>query len=350
MGVLTDGWNSPPYIALYAMEGISVSCSCYVVQSLLRSSPLKVIPTRLIFYLHVTLILEDIISMPYAFAGSRDLCISAAFIWTYVSLSRILIVACLVIMYRNIIFEDSLPTLKSIVTKWSEWIIFVFPAIPASMPFITNSFGGDGIWCAITHGPLANMMALIALYGWAWVLLGLTFLVMLRTVVQVYRIDREMTSKLFTAVGYYVVLALLSWVPRTEERIYRIVDSQSNPGYYVDSIALYTQGMIFFWVYIQEKNSILKFDDFAENAEFRYSSEDTRGSSNDPNRTSTKSLIVNPFYRGSTSTARAKSMDSQIKVTLVLNPVVGDNHTHSHNSSSGKVVFEGIDDKAFNNL
>lgn len=356
MGVLDGGWTTAPYMALYVIGFISVCCSSFVVHSILRSSPLKITMTRLVLYLHLTLIWEDVVSMPYAFAGNQGLCQSMAFFWTYTSLSRILIVACLVVLYRNFLFEESFPTLTGIVHRWSEWIVFVLPALPAVTPFTTNSFGGDGKWCAIIIGPKSDLMALIALYSWAWILLVWTFYVLMQTLIRVYKVDKEMTSKLVGSVGMYVVVALLSWIPRTEARLYRSIAHRDYTGFYVDTLVLYCQGLVYCLVFLSSRTSLSKFEDFTENVQFKFS-EETRGSSGSAlggqgggaagatTTRASKSFFYNPFYRGSSVSDRSRSVDDgggQIKVTLVVNPINGD-RVNSNNSSSGKVVFEGLD-------
>lgn len=340
-----DAWGSPAYMVLYVLGAVSVCCSCYVVFCILKFSALRVVITRLILYLHITLIMEDIVSMPFSFDNDNNLCKAMGFLWTYTALSRVFVVSCLVVIYRNIFFPESLISLNRIVSQWSEIIVFIAPAIPACTPFITNSFGDEGThWCAIINGSQANYMAFVSLYGWAWLFITLTASVLVWTVVEVYRVDSLLTSKLVSTVGMYVVVAILSWIPRTEARLYRLLTHSHYTGFYVDTIVLYASGLVYLLVFLSERKGITRFDTFSQSLAFRPSDSDVQDEEEEV--TSSPRYVASVFSDSVASTERNRSFDNLIPQSSVGGNQysdVGYSINNARNNLSGSSCYVGSD-------
>lgn len=246
--MLTD----PTYIIFYVVAAISFICSCYVTASIMKFGS-DAPSTKLVLYIHITLLIEDISSLPYIFNYNDILCKIMGFIHIYSGLANVVVVGSMMLTYRYLFIEDTWH-ISEFIVKWADYLVFVFPLITV-LPFSTDSFGEEdgNTWCGLGNSDqTAQIWIVCVFYGWVLVILLASTGSLINTIWTVYKADPEMALKLFNSIGIYATITILSWIPRGISKISRLKTFQSVWGYYF----IYFSGFFYFLVFLSEKRSL----------------------------------------------------------------------------------------------
>jgi hypothetical protein len=248
------------FIAYYVVAGVSAVCSVFVSATLCLYGSLKTTATQLLLLLHITLLLEEISSLPFVFNDVRGICTAVAFLHFYSGLANAVAVGLLVISYRYHFMEDTLGVTQFI-EKYSNYLVGVLPLITL-LPLTTGSYSNhNDVWCTMqTDSFLTNLWAFVIFYFWAWPILIFSTIVLYYTMHQVYSIDREIGFKLFSTTGMYAIVSILSWVPRTVARFSTFGRKLDNTSFLYAYFPVYIAGIIYTLVFIREKKALLLFD------------------------------------------------------------------------------------------
>jgi hypothetical protein len=274
------------YISFFVIGSVSIACSCTVVTLILNQ--LESIyefrhlsaSTRLIFYLHFTLILHDIASLPYIFKESIITCQAMGFLHVFSGDANALVMGLLAIVYRCFIVEDS-TTIKIMdkINNYCEYVIFIPPMVFALLPFSTNSFGSpsddpdndDYPFCTI----LGRQWNLSVNYGVVWSILFPSLVCVCYTIAQAYRSDPDVGNKLLTRIGFYYMIALCSWIPRTVCTLIQLFGNKSASSYAPTHMTFYMGGILYFLVFTSERTALLQFENFFKSINYPTSSDVT---------------------------------------------------------------------------
>lgn len=299
------------FAAYYAIAALSALCSLFVCFTLWLFASLKTTATQLLLILHFTLLCEEVCSLPFIFAWNRGLCATIAFFHFYAGFANAISIGLLVISYRYHFMDDTFG-LTNLIQKYSLHFVTIIPLITL-LPFITNSYSNDNdVWCTMkTSSRTTNVWAFCTFYGWAWLILNLSTLVLVITMYQVYIVDREIGMKLFSTTGMYAIIAILSWLPRTAIRFWN-VDNQDedNTALLFAYFPVYISGILYTVVFLREKKALLLFDRLSDwagsdlDVSMSFSWEDTAVSNlyytdvaGSRSRVSSHVSNVNPDYR-----------------------------------------------------
>ncbi len=205
--------------------------------------------------MHLTLLLEDISTLPFVYNGEATICQIMGFIRVYSGLSNIILVGCMVQVYRNLFIEDTYDT-TAFLNKYAEWMAFVFPLITV-LPFSMNMYQGiNDTWCA---EPIYTWQQTL----WFWMVSLLwTFLVIFPavytlsyTLYTVYRVDKELGNKLIKTIGMYSLVSLVVWN-------FLVASSFETLSHFTANFIIYLCGVLYFLIFLTEKKSLRLLEEF----------------------------------------------------------------------------------------
>ena len=271
--------SSPFYISFFAIGSLSIACSFTVVSLILIQ--LKSIndfrrlsaSSRLVFYLHFSLILHDFASLPYIFKQNNNACKAMGFLHVYSGDANALVMGLLAIVYRCFIVEDSTTTkVMAKINNYCEYMIFIPPLFLAVLPFSTDSFGSpsddpdndDYPFCTV----LGRQWNLSVNYGVVWLVLFPSLTCVCYTIAQAYRSDPDVGNKLLTRIGFYYLIALCSWIPRTVCTLIQLFGNRSAASYAPTHLTFYLGGILYFLVFTSERAALLQFEQFLKSINY----------------------------------------------------------------------------------
>ena len=118
------------------------------------------------------------------------------------------------VLYREYLLASSLKIIDWI-NKYCKFLILFLPSI-ALLPFSTDSYDTNDYPFCTMSGVVWNFTVL---YGFVWMILLPSLVMVSRTIFKVYRGNPELGNKLFARIGLYYMITLVSWIPRTAYRI-----------------------------------------------------------------------------------------------------------------------------------
>lgn len=81
------------------------------------------------------------------------------------------------------------------------------------------------------------------------------------TMVELFNIDRTMGRKMFSTVGMYAIISIVTWIPRTTAQIINYQRGQLTTQQWVYSyIPLFAAGVLYTMVFLTEKKALILFD------------------------------------------------------------------------------------------
>lgn len=273
------------FIAYYVVAAVSAICSLLVCWTLRVFGSLKTTATQLLLLLHLTLLCEELSSLPYVFNFNNGLCAFMAFLHFYAGFANAVSIGLLVISYRYHFMDDAHNIMKFI-HKYSVYLVTLVPLVTL-LPFITNGYMNDNeVWCTMqTNSATTNAWAFGTFYCWAWLIMVISTVVLSVTMYQVYSIDKEIGMKLFSTTGMYAIISILSWVPRTASRFFNVNnEDMDNTAFLYAYFPLYISGILYTIVFMREKKALLLFDRLSDwtgsdiDISVSFSWEDTAGS------------------------------------------------------------------------
>eukprot|EP01036_Dinobryon_divergens_P033792 gene33792-43668_t len=189
------------------------------------------------------------------------------FLHVYSGDANALVMGLLAIVYRCFIVEDS--TTRIVMDKintYCEYMIFIPPLFLAVLPFSTNSFGSpsddpdndDYPFCTV----LGRQWNLSVNYGMVWLVLFPSLACVCYTIAQAYRSDPDVGNKLLTRIGFYYLIALCSWIPRTACTLIQLFGNRSAASYASTHMTFYLGGILYFLVFTSERTALLQFEQF----------------------------------------------------------------------------------------
>jgi hypothetical protein len=250
----------PTLIVYYVFAGASILCSGFVVLTLWFHGSLRTSATRLLLALHITLVCEELTSLPYVYNGNPDICTGTAFLHYYFGLASIVAVGFLVVSYRYHFFPD-LSGVNKFIQSWALPLVALFHLI-TFLPFITATYQEhQGPWCSIGGHRNDHTWTFAVFYVWVWLILFFSAVWLVITMVQIYKIDRLSGHRLFSTVGMYSIVSIITWIPRTVEQVTNFTSGKLNAAEWIISyLPLYVAGILYTLVFLTEKKALILFD------------------------------------------------------------------------------------------
>ncbi len=218
--------------------------------------------TQLLLLLHFTLLFEEVTTLPYAYAGNDGLCKAFGFFHVYSGLSNIMVTGVLTLHYCNFILFTN-HALGNFLSKYKLTLIFGFPLITL-LPFSTDSYGkANDCWCTLpSSNQISNIWAIAVFYGWAWIVLFISFGLICYVIHKARMLDSALSRKVFSAIGIYVFFTMICWFPRTVPRLMKLFVTleTTNIEYFWTTFPLYYTGLIYTIILFWDR-AVLKAED-----------------------------------------------------------------------------------------
>lgn len=247
------------YVAYFVVAALSIFGSIVVCICLFRFSEFNSVFSYLILYLHLSLVFEEVFTLPFIFKKNDSLCAAAEAFHFYFALMNVGIMFELIVCHYLSIFEDKFG-IKKLITLHGWKSILIFPMI-TFLPFSTGDyFHSSGPFCILPYGE-GRLWGIFVYYSFAWAFLILSILITIRIYVKIFLNDRALAQKFLSTIGLYSMVALLCWVPRYIERSIHI-DGRDTPesALLVSFFPVYICGILLSLIFFSEKKSLELFE------------------------------------------------------------------------------------------
>jgi hypothetical protein len=137
--------------------------------------------------------------------------------------------------------------------------VFGFPLV-SLLPFITNSYGPIHNSLCSFQGD-QNYEATLWFGGfiaWSTITGFFCVLILLITVIRVFRSDTVMGLKLFKSIGFYAFATLLLWLPRF---YFNVVGYKNYDNMIYAYFLIFISGMTYVLIFLNEKASLRLFEE-----------------------------------------------------------------------------------------
>lgn len=250
----------PSIIVYYIVAGISLLCSLFVVLTLGLYGSLKTSATRLILALQIALICEEVSALPFVYNTNENLCESVAFLHFYFGLANMVAIGFLVISYRYHFFPDA-HGVNKFIEIWALYVVVLFPLITL-LPFADESYDThDGPWCTLSGKRNEHTWAFGVFFIWVWAILALCTIWLSYTMYEIYTLDRASAKRLFSTVGMYCIISIVTWAPRTAAQVLNFEHGElTNAEWMYSYFPLYIAGILYTFVFLTEKKALILFD------------------------------------------------------------------------------------------
>ncbi len=167
------------FASICTLSSLTVCVLIYLQKQKISSSSSTC--CRLLLMLHITLVIEEITSFPYAYNGNQVICEIMGFLHAYSGLANIVAMWLLTMYYANYVYV-SMNSIQQFVQnqRYTRLMVFVFPLITALPLFVHDandtsnddktSYGKDhDIFCAFeAKSAEATIWIIMIYYLWAW--------------------------------------------------------------------------------------------------------------------------------------------------------------------------------------
>jgi hypothetical protein len=239
------------FVMYYVVGSISLLGAGYATYVIARTGMYSM-ATKLILVLHGSLLLENIATLPVIYTGNDGLCQFMGFVRIFCGFVNVIVIFFLILVYRYWFVPDSWKIVPFI-EKHSTKVVFGASLLTV-LPFINNQYGqSHGHWCAL-RGESPHEVSFALFYF--IVILTITivnFVLTSHTIFTVYMYSKEFVSRMFSSVGFYVIVSSLSWIP------YAMI--LLNEVYYDPAfITPYVVGILYTLILFLEKESLQRYE------------------------------------------------------------------------------------------
>jgi len=257
-------WNEveyPLFLFYYIIGVISILGCALVIAYLLRFGKFHTPFTYVVLYLHISLCLEEIVTLPYLFNEIPTICYIAEMLHYYAVLMNITSVVVIVQIHLcNVI--DSMQHYMTRIEKYGPYCIIGFPCI-VFLRLIDPVYQETQYpWCVIHANPF-NPLLFFTYYLWIYLALTLCLIRCLQSAYYIHlRADMYLAWKYFRAIGGYTFIALLAWLPTTITTVLNANpdDDGSTVIRLYSYLPLYISGLCYTLIFFHDKEAIASFE------------------------------------------------------------------------------------------
>jgi hypothetical protein len=278
--------ESVAFVLYYVLAIISIIGNGGVVVYLLcnkekYSSPFNFV----VWFLHFSLVIEEVTSLPYLFNSDDTLCIVVEYIHYYAALMNIVSIILLVQVFRGNT-SDEKNLLQKFLQHYGIYLILFLPVI-CFFQFLDTSTSTNthpaSPWCSFHHGAYNHLFSLLyfcTYYLCIWI--GLVH-ASLRIFHVMYTLSRQtndwkLVQRYAQSIGLYVVGMLVAWLPFTilllihttlitsstvddtthGDEDYALIETIGFAAYF----PLYVIGILYVIAFWRDSDAVLVFDTF----------------------------------------------------------------------------------------
>jgi hypothetical protein len=244
--------SSPWILICFALAIVSVTLLLVVDIHIYAYRDFNQIRSKLLFWLYLTLTVEEIAYLPFAYIQVPGLCRFMAWLHYYCGLTSVLLIYLLSLHYFSYVSnEKNARPINKFISKNGLRLAFGFPMITI-LPFATNSYGvSNNLTCTLPHeSNVANIWAYTIFYGWVMLLLLFALAHFLYSFLQVAHFHLGLHRQLFISCGAYILIAFIAWIPRLLERIFQFrINHSVNTGNIATLLPIYAAGILYGVIY-----------------------------------------------------------------------------------------------------
>jgi hypothetical protein len=265
--------GSPEIVIYFIIAAISIIGNCLVVWSLWKLGRSVTCFTYLLWYLHCTTIVEEFLTLPYLWKENYTVCQIVESFHCYIGFMNILTIAILVEVHISSIFSanetssTSNVTIKELTLKYGKYLLFGIPLV-VFIGFANHTYGKSHVAFCVVPSHLGNLPFLFLYFLEIWALLFYSAARMIYSLIKLYRYDSFLARKYFSSIGFYIVIGILGWIPRSVIRFthqYAEDDDGGDDNTGDNNLFLFAfyplqiAGICFALIYFREKNAIKTF-------------------------------------------------------------------------------------------
>lgn len=269
--------DNPAYISYFILAGIAITLTSISCIAILQHANLKHISSRLVFWMHFTLLIEEIFTIPYIYSANRFTCSAAAFIHTFSGLANGLVTGCVMVHYYvNFVDQRYAATVNRLMNRM-ELLIVGFCCITL-LPFTTNSYGESfDVWCLIPRHHRTDIYWSFFVYQlWIWLAIVVGLVMVMRAVATACAVKTSMGIHLFGSIGIYGVTAILCWSFRISVGLWSVAyipEGLSESLSFISQLLIMITGVLFATVLAHDFSALHKLN-YAMDDEFQLCWED----------------------------------------------------------------------------
>jgi hypothetical protein len=262
-------WNAHDrglFLFYYIFGAVSLILNGAVLADMWKGGKFATSFTHIIFALHVSIVVEEIVTLPYVFNDIQAICIIAELIHYYCVLLHMVCVACLILTYYSALFEDRY-NFRDFLEKYGIYLIYLFPCIILFRLCDSNYENVQYPFCVI-HAATFDALYLFTYYLWVWFVLAGSVLFVMFASYHIYRkSDALIAWRFICSVGVYILAALIGWLPTT---IIALAFSNPNDDGSTDQrmgsyVPVYASGLIYAFIFFKDRHSIFQFEAYSRN-------------------------------------------------------------------------------------
>lgn len=210
---------SPWFIAYLLLACIALLLNIHVVYLCIKHQLLNNPTNRLIFYLHISSFILNIVTWPTLYQGNHSVCEMMSFFHYYGGLANVGVLCFLTYSYRNFVFSIA-SSYQDLIDKYSGYVIFLFPCI-VFLPFSTDAYDTQRQpWCTLDiYDFETQLWAFGTFYVWAISALVVCFAVFISIFRHAFEHDPETGKRMFFSLGVYVIVTWFALLPRCINRV-----------------------------------------------------------------------------------------------------------------------------------
>lgn len=252
------------FVAYYILAGFSISGAILVATTIVRSTSMSSPFTKIVLCLHLSLCLDEISLLPYAYSNSLTMCSIMEIVHYYVTLVNYCSLFILVQAHLfNTMEHWRTSAISVFIEKYGVHIVFIFPLI-VFFRFMDSGFDAFAYpWCIIKPDT-ANPLYFMTYFFWMYVLLGGSLLEVIVSTYYIYlRTDAWMTMRYFSTIGLYMTIAIIGLFPTFVISIVFNAESDDDPGItppMITFIPVYVSGILYTGIFFYDREAIMNFD------------------------------------------------------------------------------------------
>jgi hypothetical protein len=209
------------------------------------------IARKVLIYLHASLLVQELVSFPFAYTTSVALCRATGFLQAYSGFCNVVAMWIITVYSVNYV-HHMFVTVDRFIYRTKEIFCFILPLLTV-FPLIESDYGKQNdAWCDLTNlhsrGSTSLALGIMFYFFWIWLFLIATMILLVYAGVDAVRTSGWANAKSFlTNTGAYGLISLITWIPHTIRRLAKNLSEQQDLGLL---IPVYVTGIVYGLLYV----------------------------------------------------------------------------------------------------
>ena len=249
-------------IANYVLACVGSLGTIMVLICLLRFSSFKTCYTNFLLFLNISLLMQQILTLPHIYKGNDQLCRAVQAFYFYFALMNICTVGITVFVSFSALLNGQLE-IRLRVIRFGRLLLLLFPMI-TFLPFTTNEYQvPEHPWC-VEPFDTDELFSLFIFYVWVWMIdVGCIVSLIYMVYVLVKQDDVTILKKFFSTIGLFTIVSVICWFARTFQRVHMNTGfkDSSDGAIFASFLTIYLSAIIYTLIFfVSEKKSVELFE------------------------------------------------------------------------------------------